>query len=135
MKIKDNANTSFRPNHLGTVLAMILIMAGCSHKIAKPDGEPMLTESKAALSNPELKIVHFALNQSLLSKTAKHILNRDADILKHDSTLKFQIQGFCDDRGTVAYNLVLGKKRAIAVRVYLESLGISADRISILSFG
>ena len=46
-----------------------------------------------------------------------------------------KVEGHCDERGTAAYNLVLGEKRAKAVRNYLVELGVGADRLSIVSYG
>ena len=121
------------------VLALATLLASCSHKQIKPD-ELQVTqltpsEQKATLENPDLKMVHFALNSSSLSEKARYILKRDASLLQSDRSLKFQIQGFCDERGTVKYNLALGARRAQAVRGDLEKLGVSPDRISIVSFG
>ena len=46
-----------------------------------------------------------------------------------------KVEGHCDERGTSAYNLVLGEKRAKAVRNYLVELGVSANRLSVVSYG
>jgi peptidoglycan-associated lipoprotein len=48
---------------------------------------------------------------------------------------KIQIEGHCDERGTVEYNLALGERRANSAKKYLISLGISEDRISTISYG
>ncbi len=45
------------------------------------------------------------------------------------------IEGHCDERGTAEYNLALGERRAVNARAYLVSLGISADRLHIVSYG
>ncbi|MGB6882939.1 MAG: OmpA family protein, partial [Candidatus Acidiferrum sp.] len=49
--------------------------------------------------------------------------------------IKATIEGHCDDRGSTEYNLVLGDRRAAAVKAYLVSLGISADRLTTVSYG
>ena len=120
-------------------LALATVLTGCSHKAINPSdtqtSKPMTPETKAILANPALKMVHFAFNRSNLTEKAKNILRQDASALKEQASLKFQIQGFCDDRGTVQYNLGLGERRAAAVRSYLEKLGVRPDRISIQSFG
>ena len=46
-----------------------------------------------------------------------------------------EVEGHCDSRGTVEYNLALGAKRAKAVKDYLVSLGIAGDRMSTISYG
>jgi peptidoglycan-associated lipoprotein len=55
--------------------------------------------------------------------------------LKKYSNVKIQIEGHCDERGTVEYNLALGERRANSTKKYLTSLGISPDRISTISYG
>ncbi len=51
------------------------------------------------------------------------------------STVKIQIEGHCDERGTAEYNLALGERRANSAKKYLVSLGIPADRLSTISYG
>jgi peptidoglycan-associated lipoprotein len=119
-----------------SVLALSIVITGCSHKVTKPDEAPGMTpEVKATMNNPNLKMVHFAFNKSVLTDKAKETLNQDAKALRQVASLNFQIQGFCDERGGVDYNLVLGKKRAAAVKNYLISQGIDSSRISIMSYG
>jgi peptidoglycan-associated lipoprotein len=55
--------------------------------------------------------------------------------LKHWGTTKVMIEGHCDSRGTSEYNLALGERRAKAVQDYLLSLGLSTDRVTIVSKG
>jgi peptidoglycan-associated lipoprotein len=56
-------------------------------------------------------------------------------LLKKYPKVKVQIEGHCDERGTIEYNLALGERRANSTKKYLISLGISADRISTISYG
>ena len=62
-------------------------------------------------------------------------LQATADVLKKYTTWQVTIEGHCDERGTAEYNLALGERRATAARTYLLSLGVSADRIKIVSYG
>jgi peptidoglycan-associated lipoprotein len=63
------------------------------------------------------------------------VLNNIAQyMLKHPS-IKIRIEGNCDERGTIEYNLALGEKRALAAKQYLVSKGVSPDRITIISYG
>jgi len=63
------------------------------------------------------------------------ILKGNADLLKKYHNVKIQIEGHCDERGTVEYNLALGERRANSTRTYLVSIGVSPERISTISYG
>jgi len=56
-------------------------------------------------------------------------------LIKRYTSWTVTIEGHCDERGTAEYNLALGERRAIAVRAYLVSLGIAADRLRTVSYG
>ena len=56
-------------------------------------------------------------------------------LLKRYGTWTVTIEGHCDERGTAEYNLALGERRAVTARAYLVSLGVSADRLRIVSYG
>jgi peptidoglycan-associated lipoprotein len=79
--------------------------------------------------------VFFALDSSELSEEAKGVIQKNVEFLKRRPSTKLMIEGHCDSRGTSEYNLALGERRADAVRDYLQSLGVAADRVSIVSKG
>jgi peptidoglycan-associated lipoprotein len=60
---------------------------------------------------------------------------RDATWLKTHPTVKATIEGHCDERGTAAYNMALGERRAAAAREYLASIGLDATRLKTISYG
>ena len=71
-----------------------------------------------------------------MSQPARESLNKDADyLLKKAPSLKVQIEGHCDERGSDEYNMALGEKRAKAAFSYLVTLGVPAARLSIISYG
>ena len=82
-----------------------------------------------------LKPVFFEYDESDLSAESQQALNDNATLLKQHSTWVVTIEGHCDERGTAEYNLALGERRAVAVRTYLVSLGIAADRLHTVSYG
>ncbi|MFZ9595419.1 MAG: OmpA family protein [Bdellovibrionia bacterium] len=82
-----------------------------------------------------LQTVHFAYDDSALDDQAKSILDANAEILKNNPSVRVQIEGHCDQRGGVQYNIALGEKRAKVSLKYLKGLGISDDRLSIISLG
>jgi peptidoglycan-associated lipoprotein len=83
----------------------------------------------------ESEDIYFEFDQYILSDSAKQNLNKKAQWLKNFPAAKALIEGHCDERGSAEYNLALGQKRADAAMQYLDSLGISASRLSSISFG
>jgi peptidoglycan-associated lipoprotein len=79
--------------------------------------------------------VYFDFDSYNLTSEAKGTLDANARELKRVSTANISIEGHCDERGTKAYNLALGEKRANAARDYLVALGVSGSRISTVSYG
>ncbi|WP_336293942.1 peptidoglycan-associated lipoprotein Pal [Bartonella sp. CB169] len=79
--------------------------------------------------------VFFSLDSSSLDSDAESILMRQAEWLLRHPYYSIMIEGHADDRGTREYNLALGQRRAVVVRNYLISLGVSAQRIQTISYG
>ena len=92
----------------------------------------MAEMAKAAFVNED---VHFAFDSSFIDAEAEGILAQKATWLQDNADASVQIEGHCDERGTSAYNLALGERRANAVQQYLTVLGIGADRLSTISYG
>ncbi|MEA3545531.1 MAG: peptidoglycan-associated lipoprotein Pal [Thermodesulfobacteriota bacterium] len=82
-----------------------------------------------------LEPIHFDFDQYVLTDTAKSILVSNAGLLRAAAAIKVLIEGHCDERGSDEYNLALGEKRALATKTYLVSLGVTADRMSTISYG
>lgn len=82
-----------------------------------------------------LKPVFFGLDSAELDEAGRSIAAANANVLKKFSTWGITIEGHCDERGTAEYNLALGERRAVAVKTYLSSLGVSPDRIRTVSYG
>jgi peptidoglycan-associated lipoprotein len=82
-----------------------------------------------------LKPVFFAYDSVVITEDARGILQKNADYLKKRQTAKVMVEGHADSRGTNEYNLALSDRRAAAVRDYIVSLGITADRISSVAKG
>jgi len=95
----------------------------------EPGIEGVVFESKL------LKDIHFDFDKYNIRPADEGVLNENAALLKKDPKVKVQIEGHCDERGTIEYNLALGERRANATKKYLVSLGVSADRISTISYG
>jgi peptidoglycan-associated lipoprotein len=82
-----------------------------------------------------LKDVHFGFDKSSITESDKPVLSALADFMKRYPKAALLIEGNCDERGTVEYNLGLGERRAHAVLDYLKSLGVPEERLSATSYG
>ena len=143
------------------ILSMLAIagftVAGCANKeTVKPEQnqpaaqtapqnaqqEPAVTaqaqqaaEKTIAEIQKELLMIHFDFNKYNIRPDAKTVLEGDAKVLSENPNVKVQIAGYCDDRGSVEYNLALGEKRAKSAKDYLVTLGVAPDRLSTISYG
>jgi peptidoglycan-associated lipoprotein len=101
---------------------------------ATPETSAPAPVKKAPVRLP-LESVHFDFDKYGLRPEARDILAKHARVLKQHSEVPVVIEGHCDERGTVEYNLALGEKRAKAVKDYLVSLGVDRSRLTTISFG
>ena len=128
-------------------LIMCLFMTACSSTPSvdeSTDAQEGLPESAQIDFNPSgsdsgqvegLYTVHFDYNESTLTEKAKQRLSQNMEwIRKHDNA-SLQLEGHCDKRGSLEYNLVLGERRAQTIKSYLIGLGASSQKLSIISFG
>lgn len=79
--------------------------------------------------------VYFPFDSSTITPQGQEILRRKAEVMKNKPNLRVLIEGNCDERGTVEYNLALGERRALAAKKYLILLGVSPNQIETVSFG
>jgi peptidoglycan-associated lipoprotein len=82
-----------------------------------------------------LSDAYFDYDASALRDDARGNLAKDSSWLKKYPSVHVLLEGHCDDRGTEAYNLALGERRAQAAREYLEAMGVPQDRIRTVSYG
>jgi peptidoglycan-associated lipoprotein len=133
-------------------LASMLVVTGCGKKPAIEDkpqipdmpdttgqviDEPDIPEDKPVvrLTEDQLRIVYFDFDKYNLRSDARDALEYNARLLKDNLDVTVLIEGHCDERGTVEYNLALGEKRAKSAKDYIKSLGVDADRLNIISYG
>jgi peptidoglycan-associated lipoprotein len=135
------------------MLAVVVAVAGCAKKKRLADestpigGGPSggavaegssLDRYKRGLGPEEggvLKDVHFMYDSYELDREARDVLAANAEWLKENPRARTEIEGHCDERGTIEYNLALGARRGKAVKDYLVTLGVAADRLSTISYG
>ncbi len=132
---------------------LALLLMGCAKKqIINAGGEglaagaggaqgkaPSTKEANVREGNwesvPQLAMIHFDFDKSELKPEAREILKKNADYLQGQPDVTVLVEGHCDERGTVEYNLALGQRRAAAVREYYGYLGIPLNRVATISYG
>jgi peptidoglycan-associated lipoprotein len=107
---------------------------GAAKSKTKEESESMSKE-RAAAAAAGMQPVYFDFDQSSIRNDARDVLKANADWLKANPKVKVRIEGNCDDRGTREYNQALGQRRATSAKKYLTDMGISAKRISLISYG
>jgi len=79
--------------------------------------------------------IYFALDRSDITAESRQVLVRQAAVLNQNPSVTVTVEGHCDERGTVEYNLGLGERRANATKQGLIALGVAAGRINVISYG
>jgi peptidoglycan-associated lipoprotein len=137
------------------LLVIVLAASACSRK--KPPTTEIRTETgadtaayrpgadTAAVNTRDQRIneargtiaerIYFDFNRSEIKPEYSDVLQRKAEVMNEFPEIAIRIEGHCDERGTVEYNLALGERRAQAAKDYLVNLGLDPDRISTISYG
>lgn len=96
------------------------------------------TEELARQQLEQLKqtnIVYFGFDKYDVTSEYAQLLDAHAAFLRANPSVRITIEGHADERGTPEYNIALGERRANAVKMYLQGKGVSADQLSIVSYG
>ena len=146
------------------ILCIALIMIGCPKKTVMKEEPSVKKEEAVKIEAAKEEAARKELEKSLIAKKEPGIegvvfessllkdirfdfdkydirpgdaaiLKGNAEALKKYNSVKIQIEGHCDERGTNEYNLALGERRANSTKNYLLSLGVSSERISTISYG
>ncbi len=115
---------------LGLVLGLATGAAGLGCQKKGPSTSGDVTAKDIALD-----MIHFDFDKYNIRSGDGQTLERHAGWLKSNSNVNIIIEGNCDEWGTEEYNMALGERRAVAAKNYLVNLGISADRLSTISYG
>lgn len=97
--------------------------------------EEAQARERAAVAAAGLKPIYFDYDRATMRDNAADIMKANADWLRAHPKVTIRIEGNCDERGTKEYNLALGQRRGANAGRYLTDLGISAGRITLLSYG
>jgi peptidoglycan-associated lipoprotein len=100
-----------------------------------PLSEDLMTANQYAYEQGLLGHIYFDFDKYDLKAEARERLAKNADFMKAHPEFSFTIEGHCDERGTNEYNMALGDRRAHAAMSYLNSLGIPASRLKLISYG
>ncbi len=129
----------------------LLLAVGCAQQTVKSDegavaapkassmkeaDRTMKMEAfKKALSEFGSNVVYFDFDKSGIRSDMRSVMDQKAQFLLEYPSVRIQIAGHCDERGTAEYNVALGHRRAQSTKEYLVSLGVSASRIDSISYG
>ena len=102
---------------------------------AAPAETPKAEVSEEEVFGQGMKDAFFDYDKADIRPDAQQALTSDADFLKAHPSIKFTIEGDCDERGSEEYNLGLGDRRATAAKSFLVNLGINGDLINTISYG
>jgi peptidoglycan-associated lipoprotein len=96
---------------------------------------PSTTMSAEEEFKARVQDIFFDYDTYDIRNDAQATLSKDADYLIAHPNIKIVIGGYCDERGSDEYNLVLGQNRAEAAKTALVTAGVAADRIRVISYG
>ena len=147
------------------ILSVMFFTVSCAKKVVQNEPEPMTQSEvskapdKSAMEAEQAKRLQedrlraeaaaseaarmafvnenilFSFDSFVLSDQAQQILNSKADYMRTNSGVTVTVEGHCDERGTEAYNIALGERRAKSVKNFLVDMGISANRLKTISYG
>ncbi len=125
---------------LTSVLAAAALLTACSKEPIKENhvseqAYELIPGSAEDFAEHYPDRVYYGFDRSDISAEAELVLQKQAEWLKKYPHMAVVLEGHCDERGTVEYNLALGERRAVAAKKYLVSLGVEASRIKIVSYG
>ena len=133
-------NKIFKNIFLVLMAGLILTACATTKKVTTTEGQMQSdvyigTDTVEYLASGVPDRVFFATNESILTTRSRETLRKQATWLRENSGINVVLEGHADERGTREYNLALGERRANAAKDYLMTYGVSANRISVISYG
>ena len=102
-----------------------------AERAAEAERQRAIAAARATLE----EMVFFDYDMVEIRDDAAAVLREKVNILRASPQVRLRIEGYCDERGSTAYNLALGNRRAEAIRQFLTGFGLSESRFEIVSFG
>ena len=135
-----NLSKIFKNTLLVTLACLVLSACATTKKVSTTTGQMQGdvytgTDTVEYLASGVPDRVFFATNESILTTASRETLRKQAGWLRKNSNINVVLEGHADERGTREYNLALGERRANSAKDYLMTYGISANRISVISYG
>jgi peptidoglycan-associated lipoprotein len=125
------STTSGRPPGPDSTTATPITVPGSNPVSA----DPLANTSNDAITKDVFKPVFFVYDSDTLDDAAKKALTENAALLRQNGKWVVTVEGHCDERGSAEYNLALGDRRALAARNFLQTLGVTGDRLRTVSYG
>jgi len=138
MKVTPKESTTYHlvaKNDTGTKEATARITVTEAATTPAPTSSSGNDSSNSALFSQNVKDVFFAYDSYEITPEAESTIQADAQFLQQHPNMTFVIEGHCDERGSIEYNLTLGEYRANAAKNALVGAGVSATRMSTISYG
>lgn len=138
MKVTPSESTTYHlvaKNDTGTKEATARITVTTTAEAPPPTGSSTGDESNARLFSQNVKDIFFAYDSYDMTPQDEAVIQADARFLQQHPTMSFMVEGHCDERGSIEYNLALGENRAQAAKQALVQAGVSATRIRTVTYG
>ena len=138
MKVTPTESTTYRlvaKSDTGMKDATARITVTPAASTAPPASSSTSTDTNSSLFSQNVKDIFFAYDSYELSPEAESVIASNARFLQQHPAITFVIEGHCDERGSIEYNIALGEYRANAAKQALVAQGVSATRMSTISYG
>jgi peptidoglycan-associated lipoprotein len=113
------------------LFAVVVLVAGALISAACQQKKP----ARPAARTPGLQRIHFDFDRSNIKSEYEQTLADNADWMRSHPNTQVTVEGHCDERGSIEYNIALGDRRANSAKAYLENIGIDPTRLSTISYG
>lgn len=103
-----------------------------AERLQAEEAERAMMAARQAFMNED---IYFEFDSSALLPMSQETLSQKADYILSNNGVSVTIEGHCDERGTAAYNLALGERRADAAKAFLVNLGVNPSQVTTISYG